>query len=147
MYFSCVHVCMCVSEAEQIKLVSPLIVFTVSSTQSVISTQTAICPNSQLKTIPVLLTFAAIAASIHSELTLICWLFSPSACLPLYRHFTVSMSFCFVCSLSNSICLSVRDFSHFPSFLGDRKSDMVIINAEPRLTKAIVPAFWSVCSS
>lgn len=34
-----------VGEAEQIKLVSSLIVFTVSSSQSVISTQTAICPN------------------------------------------------------------------------------------------------------
>lgn len=34
-----------VGEAEQIKLVPSLIVFTVSSSQSVISTQTAICPN------------------------------------------------------------------------------------------------------
>lgn len=56
---------LCVGEAEQIKLVSSLIVFTVSSTQSVISTQTAICPNNQLKTAPVLLTFTAITASIH----------------------------------------------------------------------------------
>lgn len=58
-------VCLRVGEAEQIKLVSSLIVFTVSSTQSVISTQTAICPNKQLKTTPVLLTFPAITASIH----------------------------------------------------------------------------------
>lgn len=61
--FVCVR--LCVGEAEQIKLVSSLIVFTVSSTQSVISTQTAICPNKQLKTTPVLLTLTAITASIH----------------------------------------------------------------------------------
>lgn len=62
-FFVCAR--LCVGEAEQIKLVSSLIVFTVSSTQSVISTQTAICPNNQLKTTPVLLTFTAITASIH----------------------------------------------------------------------------------
>lgn len=61
--FLCVR--LCVGEAEQIKPVSSLIVFTVSSTQSVISTQTAICPNNQLKTTPVLLTFTAITAPIH----------------------------------------------------------------------------------
>lgn len=62
-FFLCV--CLCVGEAEQIKLVSSLIVFTVSSTQSVISTQTAICSNKQLKTTPVPLTFTAITASTH----------------------------------------------------------------------------------
>lgn len=109
-----------VGEAEQIKPVSSLIVFTVSSTQSVISTQTAICPNKQLKTTPVLLTFAAITAPIHRWRSLICSLFSPSACLPLslsvYLHLlSVSLSLRLVCSLFYLrlfICL----VSRFPSF-------------------------------
>ena len=45
-FFLCA--CLSVGEAEQIKPVSSLIVFTVSSTQSVISTQTTICPNNRL---------------------------------------------------------------------------------------------------
>lgn len=150
-FFLCA--CLCVGEAEQTKLVSSLIVFTVSSTQSVISTQTAICPNNQLNnfcpayfhwyhsihpSIPNSLLFA------HSSLHL-------PVCL---SHYTFISQFpcsstllLFVRFIISSVCLLFLISNLYQSSIWIKERENFIQNIKSSLIDWSFPDRWSVCST
>lgn len=148
-FFLCA--CLCVGEAEQTKLVSSLIVFTVSSTQSVISTQTAICPNNQLNNFcPAYFHWYH---SIHPSqtlsylLTLLSICLSVSVTIPSSRSFLVPLPCCCCCFIIPSVCLLFLISNLYQSSIWIKERENFIQNIKSSLIDWSFPDRWSVCST
>lgn len=148
-FFLCA--CLCVGEAEQTKLVSSLIVFTVSSTQSVISTQTAICPNNQLNNFcPAYFHWYH---SIHPSQTLSYLLTLLSICLSVSHYTFISQFPCsstlllFVRFIISSVCLLFLISNLYQSSIWIKERENFIQNIKSSLIDWSFPDRWSVCST